>query len=129
PAGYGLRRSLIDSAGLAKSELARGEQKSIQTDRVILIPGPSEEIQTVQWVYRAFVDYRKTEREIADELNARGEVTDLARPWTKGTVHQLLINEKYVGNNVWNHYSSKLKQKRVRNPPEQWVRSDAAFEP
>ncbi|WP_206360198.1 recombinase family protein, partial [Pseudomonas viridiflava] len=36
---------------------------------------------------------------------------------------------KYVGNNVWNHYSSKLKQKRVRNPPEQWVRSDAAFEP
>ncbi|WP_122433262.1 recombinase family protein [Pseudomonas viridiflava] len=129
PAGYGLRRSLIDSAGLTKGELARGEQKSIQTDRVILIPGPSEEIQTVQWVYRAFVDYRKTEREIADELNARGEVTDLARPWTKGTVHQLLINEKYVGNNVWNHYSSKLKQKRVRNPPEQWVRSDAAFEP
>jgi DNA invertase Pin-like site-specific DNA recombinase len=129
PAGFGLRRNLIDAAGVTKSELARGEHKSIQTDRVILVPGPSDEIQTVQWVYRAFVDYGKTEREIADELNARGEVTDLARPWTRGTVHQLLINEKYIGNNVWNHYSNKLKQRRVRNPPEQWVRSDAAFQP
>ena len=129
PAGFGLRRTLIDAAGTPKGTLSRGEHKSIQTDRVILVPGPTDEIQTVQWVYRAFVDYRKTEREIADELNARGETTDLARPWTRGTVHQLLINEKYIGNNVWNHYSNKLKQQRVKNLPEQWVRSDGAFEP
>jgi hypothetical protein len=36
--GYGLRRRLIDQAGSAKSELTRGEHKSIQTDRVVLIP-------------------------------------------------------------------------------------------
>jgi DNA invertase Pin-like site-specific DNA recombinase len=35
-AGYGLRRVLIDQAGSLKGELARGEHKSIQTDRVIL---------------------------------------------------------------------------------------------
>jgi hypothetical protein len=44
-------------------------------------------------------------------------------------VHQILINEKYVGNNVWNHFSNKLKMKRVRNMPEQWIRSDAVFQP
>src|SRR5690606_28918533 len=39
-AGYGLRRRLIDQAGAPKGELARREHKSIQTDRVVLIPGP-----------------------------------------------------------------------------------------
>jgi DNA invertase Pin-like site-specific DNA recombinase len=55
PAGYGLRRSLIDQAGTAKGELTRGEHKSIQTDRVVLVPGPSEEIDTVRWMYQSFV--------------------------------------------------------------------------
>src|SRR5260370_15793963 len=32
PAGYGLRRQLIDQNGLAQAELVRGEHKSIQTD-------------------------------------------------------------------------------------------------
>jgi hypothetical protein len=40
-----------------------------------------------------------------------------------------LINEKYIGNNVWNRQSFKLKQKRVRNKPEDWVRADGVFEP
>src|SRR2546422_3398612 len=38
PPGYGLRRSLIDQAGTAKGELTRGDHKSIQTDRVVLVP-------------------------------------------------------------------------------------------
>ncbi len=42
PAGYGLRRRLIDQAGATKNELTRGEHKSIQTDRVVLIPGPPD---------------------------------------------------------------------------------------
>ena len=47
PAGYGLRRVLIDQSGSVKSELTRGEHKSLQTDRVILMPGPDSEVQTV----------------------------------------------------------------------------------
>jgi DNA invertase Pin-like site-specific DNA recombinase len=129
PPGYGLRRSLIDQAGAAKGELTRGEHKSIQTDRVVLVPGPSEEVDTVRWVYRSFVKQGKPEREIADILNERGIATDLGRPWTRGTVHQILINEKYIGNNVWNRGSFKLKKKRVRNTPAMWIRSEGAFEP
>src|SRR5574340_23511 len=49
--GYGLRRMLRDQAGEPKGTLNRGEQKSIQTDRVILVPGPPEEVQTVRWMY------------------------------------------------------------------------------
>lgn len=129
PAGYGLRRRLIDQSGTPKGELARGEHKSIQTDRVILGPGPPDEVQTVRRIYQAFVEERQPEREIASLLNARGIATDRGSPWTRGMVHQMLINEKYVGNNVWNRISYKLKNKRVRNSPEMWIRGDGAFEP
>ncbi|OPY93581.1 serine recombinase [Bradyrhizobium sacchari] len=128
PAGYGLRRQLIDQNGLAKAELARGEHKSIQTDRIVLIPGPEEEIETIRFIYDAFVAQAKCEREIADSLNARGITTDLGRIWTRATVHQILINEKYIGNNVWNRCSCKLKGRRIYNPPEHWIRHDQAFE-
>src|SRR3546814_9726636 len=105
PAGFGLRRTLIDEHGAEKGVLRRGEHKSIQTDRVILAPGPWEEVAIVREVYRAFVHDGCSEQDIADELNSRGVATDLGRPWTRGTVHQLLINEKYVGDNVWNRQS------------------------
>ncbi|TCU75288.1 DNA invertase Pin-like site-specific DNA recombinase [Bradyrhizobium sp. R2.2-H] len=129
PAGYGLRRQLIDQNGAAKAELVRGEHKSIQTDRIVLIPGPEQEIETVRFIYDAFVAQGKNEREIADRLNGRGITTDLGRSWTRAMVHQILINEKYIGNNVWNRCSCKLKGRRIHNPPERWIRRDQAFEP
>jgi DNA invertase Pin-like site-specific DNA recombinase len=97
PAGFGLRRQLIDQAGAVKEQLDRGQHKSIQTDRVILVPGPEPEMEKVRWIYRSFAVDGRNEIQIADDLNAGGVLTDLGRPWTKGTVHQLLINEKYVG--------------------------------
>jgi len=128
-AGYGLRRRLVDENRHAKADLARGEHKSIQTDRVILVPGPAEEVRTVRRMYRLFVEKRRSESEIATLLNQEGVMTDLGRPWTRGTVHQVLTNEKYAGNNVFNSVSFKLKKKRVRNPPELLVRAEGAFDP
>jgi DNA invertase Pin-like site-specific DNA recombinase len=128
PAGYGLRRQLIDQRGAPKAELVRGEHKSIQTDRIILVPGPEQEIETIRFMYESFVSGGRTEAEIALLLNQRGALNDLGRPWTRATVHQILINEKYVGNNVWNRCSCKLKGRRIYNPPERWIRHDKAFE-
>jgi DNA invertase Pin-like site-specific DNA recombinase len=128
PAGYGLRRNLVDQSGTFKGELKRGEHKSIQTDRVVLALGPADEVETVRWIYKAFVDNGKSELEIADSLNERGINTDLGRLWTRGTVHQVLINEKYIGNNVWNRGSFKLKKRRVHNHPSMWVRAEGVFE-
>jgi DNA invertase Pin-like site-specific DNA recombinase len=126
--GYGLRRQLIDEHRHPKAALARGEHKSLQTDRVILVPGPGKEVETVRRMYRLFVLQRKTEREIAMALNVEGIAGEGGRPWTRGTVHQVLTNEKYIGNNVYNRVSFKLKQRRVSNPPDMWVRSEGAFD-
>ena len=125
PPGLGLRRMLVDQSGTPKGELARLEHKSIATDRVILVPGPDEEIAVVRGIYRDFTVAEKNEREIAASLNQRGVVSDLGRPWTRGTIHQILINEKYIGNNVLGRTSFKLKRKHVRNAPDGSVRANA----
>ena len=127
-AGYGLRRLLIDQAGKPKTELQPGEQKSLQTDRVVLVPGPPDERAVVRRIYRLFVEAGYTERQIASELNRAGIFGELGRDWTRGMIHQVLTNEKYVGNNVYNKISFKLKKKRVRNPPQMWVRRNDAFD-
>ena len=126
-AGFGLRRMLIDQSGKHKGLLKIGEHKSLQTDRVILVPGPDSEQQIVREIYQLFVEGERSEREIAQALNSRNIVTDLDRPWTRGTVHQVLTNEKYIGNNVYHRTSFKLKRKHVANPPEMWIRTERAF--
>lgn len=128
PPGFGLRRQLTDSQGNHKSILQPGEHKSIQTDRVILIKGPSEEIDVIEFIYNSFVNHALSEQAIANLLNQKGIKTDRDRNWTRGVVHQILINEKYIGHNVWNRRSFKLKEKRVNNAREDWIRADDAFE-
>lgn len=126
-AGFGLRRMLIDQSGQRKGVLKMGEHKSIQTDRVVLIPGPEDEMAEVRWIYDAFVREGLNESEIAAALNSRGVRTDFNRPWNRATVHQILTNEKYIGNNVYHRTSFKLKAKHVKNLPEHWVRADEVW--
>ena len=128
PAGFGLRRVLIDQTGSIKSELTRGEHKSLQTDRVILMPGPDSEVQSVNQIYKWFIEEGISESEIAARLNGSGVRTDLNRDWTRATVREVLINEKYIGNNVYNRISFKLKKHRIINQPDMWIKKEGAFE-
>lgn len=66
--------------------------------------------------------------EIAKRLNDQGIRTDNQRPWTYSTVRQVATNEKYIGNNVYNRHSFKLKKLHVNNPPSMWIRKEGAFE-
>ena len=96
---------------------------------MILVPGPAREVVVVRDIYKMFVQHEVNESTIADLLNKQGEKRDATHPWTRATVHEVLTNEKYVGNNVYNRASFKLKKRRVVNPPEMRVRCNAAFEP
>jgi DNA invertase Pin-like site-specific DNA recombinase len=127
--GYGLRRQLLDQHGQPKAILARGVRKSFQMDRVILTPGPEFEIKTVQRIYRLFTQDRFSETQIATELNNERITAEAGRLWTRGMVHELLTNEKYIGNNIYNRTSTKLQRPRVLNSPEHWVRRDGAYQP
>ncbi len=128
-AGYGLRRLLVDENDIAKEILNFRKRKSIQTDRVILIPGPKIEIQIVNKIYDLFIDHHVPEFIIAEKLNEQNIAAENGSYWTRGKIHQILTNEKYIGNNIYNKTSSKLKSKSIKNPKHEWVRCDKAFKP
>ncbi len=68
----------------------------MQTDRVILRPGPADEVAIVNQMYRWFIDDALIETEIAGRINGMNEVICLNREWTRATVHEVLTKE-YVG--------------------------------
>ena len=123
-ATIGLRRLLVDQNDQPKTILKPGEQKSLQTDRVIFVPGPKEEIKVVHWIFHAFVAEGKGTTEIAHLLNQR-RIPSLCRcPWTDYKIRNLLRNEKYM---VYARRTSKLGRRSVPNPPDQWIRREQAF--
>lgn len=128
PAGYGLRRQLLRDGTAPDLMLTNGQRKSIQTDRVRLVPGPTEEIALIRQMYLHYIYLRRSERDIAHDLNRDGH-TCLGRPWSRALVRTILTNEKYIGNNIVGRVSARLYTRQVTNPPERWSRCEGAFDP
>lgn len=128
PAGFGLRRQLLTDGTVPSMILSERQRKSLQTDRVRLVPGPSEEIALIRQMYLHYIYLRKSERDIALELNADGK-SFFGRPWSRNLVRTILSNEKYIGNNVVGRVSSRLYTRQVTKPESQWTRCEGAFEP
>src|SRR4051794_19124459 len=126
--GYGLRRLLIDEQRNPKFQLAPGQRKAIQIDRILLVPGPDHEVQVVRQIFEMFVSQPLRQTQIARVLNQKCFSNEMGRPWRYRTVHQILTNDKYVGDNVYNRVSFKLRKKRIQNSPSAWVRADRSFE-
>lgn len=80
-------------------------------------------------MYRWFIEDGLREIEIADRLNTKCIRTDFGREWTRSTVHQVLTKEKYIGNNVYNRMSFTLKQHRIKNPPDMFIRANSIVDP
>src|SRR6202166_1679418 len=128
-AGYGLRRMLVSAEGEPKLQLSYGERKSIATDRVILVPGPIEEVECVREIYRLFIEEKRTVRGIARELNRR-EVTYIGgSKWDHMAVNNILTHPKYAGCNVFGRTSQKLGTAAVRLPKSEWIFTPNAFIP
>ena len=126
-AGYGLKRRLLEDGVTPGLVLRDHQHKAIQTDRVTLIPGPEEEVRIVRRIYHACAVLGKTDGQIRDELNAE-KVSCFGREWTRNLVKGVLTNEKYLGNNIVNRTSQRLRTPTQFNPPEKWTRRDGAFE-
>jgi hypothetical protein len=126
--GYGLSRMLISASGKHKQRLNSGEYKSISTDRVILVPGPREEVRIVREMYDMALR-RKTRAWITRELNRRGVPWVDGKPWNWQAVAQVLKNPKYTGCNEWGRTAQKLHGPTVRNPVEKRAVMPQAFQP
>jgi DNA invertase Pin-like site-specific DNA recombinase len=127
--GYGLRRMLVSADRQPKQQLASGERKSIATDRVILVPGPSQELHSVREIYRMLISERRTVYAIACELNREGVKYIGDSKWDYLAVYNILTHPKYAGCHVFGRTSSKLCTPTLRLPKSEWTLTPRAFEP
>jgi DNA invertase Pin-like site-specific DNA recombinase len=128
-APYGLRRLLLDERGRIKRTLQYGDRKSLKSERTILAPGPKREVQVIQRIFTLFASRKKTRTDIAADLNTKNIRNARGKLWTMLTISNVLKNEAYLGNIVYNRRSMKLGERNVRNSPDMWIRHDHAFKP
>jgi DNA invertase Pin-like site-specific DNA recombinase len=128
PVVFGLRRLLVDSNSKAKQILNPAEHKAVQTDRVLLVPGPLEEVRTVRKIFDLCTLHRWTTLEIARDLNREMVKTRMGKEWTSSDVRRLISNPKYMGTYMWARKSHKLHAASTHNDPAQWVIARGAIE-
>lgn len=126
--GYGLRRLLVSPEGLPKQLLADGERKSIATDRVILVPGPTYEVQVVRDIYQELISEGLTVYGIATELKRKGVRYTGYSNWDYQAVFGILTHPKYVGCHVYGRTSCRLYTPSVKVPKSDWILTHRAFE-
>ena len=130
--GYGYRRMLVSPTRQPKHVLLSGQRKNVTEDRVILVPGPRNEVACVREIFRMFTEENKFPQAIATELNCRRIVFPGATTrhhWYKEAVERILKNPKYAGHAVWGQRSGKLHTPRIPMPRATWVVNQAAWKP
>lgn len=130
-AGYGLRRMLVSSNREPKSVLSMGEKKAIQSDRVILVPGPQNEVQHVREIFRLFTQEQQWPAAIAAKLRReRVAYPGFKRTaWYSQAVNRILKNPKYSGCSVFGQSTTILQTIRTHNPRQLWTVTKGAWEP
>ena len=130
PLGYDVKdRKLVNAAGKHLLELINSilDLSKIEAGRLELESAPfdlQEMLVSLHRAYSALANHRGLALTLElDPALPRVVQGDALR------VRQILVNPKYIGDNVYNRVSFKLKKKRVVNPPEMWIRREGAFAP
>jgi hypothetical protein len=73
--------------------LNKGERKAISSDKVVVIPGPPEELAIIRRIFMLYVRYKLPVTEIAKRLAAAGVTDSGGKPLGVWTVRRLLSSE------------------------------------
>lgn len=127
PAAYGLRRMLVDSSGKPRCILKPGERKSIATDRVRIVPGPSDEVSLVRWMFKQSAAGVSIQG-IAERLNKRGKTNPRGQPWSASTINDMLDDQRYIGTMVFGRPNPRgLIKPDPRESPRRPIFVERAF--
>ena len=125
---YGFRRLLVDGAGNPRQVLRSGERKALSCDKVIVIPGPPEELAVIRRIFRLYVRQELSGPEIAKRL-AKACIKGYGdKPLGVPTIRHILSNELCIGQMTYNVTTKRLQGRTVKNPEQLWTRF-SAFEP
>lgn len=118
---FGLGRLLVSPDKQPKQLLSKGERKSLITDRVVLVPGPAEDVAIIRDIFRMFVVEKRSMTAIARLLNDAGVPAAKGGLWEQSVVAHLLQNGKYIGSNVYGKTSMRLGSPQTRLSRSKWI--------
>ena len=94
---YGFRRLLIDPARHPRQILNAGERKALSSDKVIVIPGPPDELAVIKRIFALYVRSRLSISQIAQRLARAGVKGYGDNPLGSHTIRHILSNELCIG--------------------------------
>ena len=127
-ARFGFRRQLVEEDGTPITILGHGQQKSLTTQRVVLVPGPEAELEVVRGIFQSYAS-GALPREIAERLRTEGAPRWLSQAWSTSMVRRILSDEQYTGTQITSKTYSATVGVRRKNLPRDWVRKTGAFQP
>ena len=101
-APYGYDRMLVDEDGVHRTRVKKGEKVAKPNGwHTSFVPGDPNQVAQVRWIFSQYLagDSPWT---IAKSLNKRGVPSPRGGKWNKGTIRDMLKNEIYCGDFVWN---------------------------
>lgn len=125
---YGFRRVLVDTSRNPKQFLEFGERKALSNDKVVVVPGPPEELEVIRRIFGMYVLEELSITKIAQCLaneNVRGTTGSLLTP---AIVRRILSSELCIGRMTYNRTIHRLQKPVMKNPESAWTRFNA-FEP
>lgn len=123
PALFGITRFLVSQDGTPRFLLGPGERKGLNSDRVVFMPGPQNELKIVRRIFRMFVVQKRSIADIAKRLNDENIPSTDGALWSRARVKSVLQSELMIGYYVFNRTNHKMKKPVSRNPPDLWVRT------
>jgi DNA invertase Pin-like site-specific DNA recombinase len=126
-AGFGLRRAVIEPSGHLRT-LTPTERAPLGV-RLVLVPGPEEEVATVQRIFRLYLEDNMELSTISNLLNAEGIRGEKGRLWNARIIAMLVRNPKYGGDYVYGRKARKLNGNRANRPENEWVKVHGVIEP
>ena len=125
---YGFRRLLVDPARKPKQVLISGQRKALHTDRVVVIPGPPQELAVIRRIFRLYARKQLTIVAIARRLAREGIKGYGDGSLSRASIRNILSNELCVGRMSYNRTVKRLQSPSVKNPESLWTRF-SAFDP
>ena len=89
---YGFRRLLVDPARNPRQILNTGERKAISSDKVVVVPGPPEQLAVIRRIFGLYVRHQLPVTEIVERLAKAGIKDSGYKPLGVSTVRNILSN-------------------------------------
>src|SRR5262249_47548116 len=115
---YGFRRLLVDPSRNPRQILNAGEQKALSSDKVVIVPGPPEELAVIRRIFRLYVQHQLSIAEITRLLSKEGIPGYGGKTLGHQAVRHILSCELCIGQMTYNVTTTRLQGPTKRNPKE-----------